>query len=114
MTAEAAAAPRAITSDDIETLDTLALWSPPALGVPFIAGAMSWPGFTAQQMQEAWEAFQEAIEWREGLATGMRHWCERWDEDALPPGDGPQAAAIQLACEVADEARNHLLHGGPR
>ena len=65
-------------------------------------------------MQDAWEAFQEAVIWREALATGSRHWCERFSESALPPGDGPASAALELACNVADEARNHFVFGGPR
>lgn len=113
MTAEAV--PISCVAIDVETLDTLALWSPVADGIPFAAGAMSWPGFTPQQMQGAWEAFQEAVMIREALGTGVRHWVEMYSEEDLPPNsDGPMAAATDLACTVADEARNHLLYGGPR
>lgn len=104
---------RPLTRDEEETLDTLAQWTPPADGIPFIAAALACPAFTLRERDEAWGAFQEAVLIREGLGTGERAWFERWDESALPPGPSLQEAAIQLACAVADEARAHLVIGGP-
>ena len=114
MTAETAARPRPLTKEDIETLDTLALWTPPADGIPFIAAALAWPGFTIRERDDAWGAFQEAMLILETLGTGERAWFEYRSEYALPPGPSKQEAAIELACNVADEARNHFVFGGPR
>ena len=82
--------------------------------VPVGVAAFIWPGFTDTERYEAWESFAEAAEWRAALATGTRHWADRFGEEDLPAGDGPTAAAIKLACQVAAKARSRLLSGEPR
>ena len=105
----------ALSASDLEVLETLALWHPPD-GCPFAAGAMAWAGFGSdpERLEEAWQAYAEAVRDREALALGDKPWFIRFDEAALPPGMAQQDAAIDLACNIADEALNHFLHGGPR
>lgn len=97
-----------------ELLEALALNCDLADGVPFTAAVMAHAGFTPEQLQAAWECYAEAVRWREALACGSRHWCEKHSEADLPRGGTPSEAALDLACMVADEARSHLLNGGPR
>lgn len=111
---EAQSAGRIVPREVEGELDGLALWTPAEKDIPVIAAALSWPGFTPEELAEAWEAFREAVEWREALGAGERFWVERFSEDDLPPGEGPTDAAIKLACAIADKARSRLLSGGPR
>lgn len=96
-----------------ELLTSLAMHCDLAGGVPFSAAALSADCLSGVSLQDAWEALVEAIRWREALATGSRHWCERFDEADLPRGGTPSEAALDLACMVADEAVAHFLTGGP-
>lgn len=105
---------RPLSASDVEALDILALRTDPAEGIPFIAGVLSCPSFTLQQMEEAWQAYQEAVRWRDALTNGIRDWSEKYKEADLPAGGTPSEAALELARTVADEARNHLMNGGPR
>ena len=106
---------RPLTDEDIETLETLALRHKPGCDVPFIAGVLSHSGFTPQKMQDAWEAFQEAVHIRESLSVrGGKPWFEVYDHvDLRGREDSNQGAAIQMAVNAADEARNHFVFGGP-
>ncbi|HUZ54441.1 MAG TPA: hypothetical protein VMU94_18195 [Streptosporangiaceae bacterium] len=114
MTAKTVTRPRPLTDEDIETLDTLALRHKPGCDVPFIAGVLACRRFSPQELQAAWEAFQDAVIWRQMLSTDQRRWCEYRSESALPAAPTLQEAAIQLACAEADEARSHFVFGGPK
>ena len=113
MTAETVTRPRPLSDEDIEALDTMAMWEKPGSDVPFLAGVLACPRFTPQELQAAWEAFQDAVMWRESLSTDARPWFEYRAESALPAAPCLQSAAIQLACAEVDETRNHFAFGGP-
>ena len=114
MTAETVTRPRPLSDEDIEALDTMAMWEKPGSDVPFLAGVLACPRFTPQELQAAWEAFQDAVMWRQSLSTDQRPWFEFRSESALPPASTLQEAAIQLACAEVDEARNHFVFGRPQ
>lgn len=95
---------------DDELLDTLALAHGPG-DVPFGAGFLSWPGHDAEALQACWETFAEALRKLHALDSRERHWCEFYDEAALPPGMDLQDAAVQLAAQEAEDARRVLVHG---
>lgn len=112
MTTETVTRARPLTDEDIEALDTMAMWEKPGSDVPFLAGVLAYRGFTPQQMQEAWGAFQDAVIWRQLLSTDQRPWFEFRGESALAPAGSLQEAAVQLACAEVDEARQHFVFGG--
>jgi hypothetical protein len=97
------------TADD-ELLDTLALEHGPS-EIPFAAAVLTCAGLSAEEMQDYWERFAEALRKLSALATLTALWHEHYDEADLPAGMSHQEGAIQLACDEADQARRALVSG---
>ena len=56
-------------SADAEVLTVLARQRDRESGVPFVAGVLSWPGFTEDEREEAWDRFAAAV--TDGGAAGI-------------------------------------------
>jgi hypothetical protein len=98
------------TPDEV-TLDALALRQDAPEGIPFMAAVLSWPGYSAQEMESRWEEFAGALRKLHALATLTAPWHEYYNEEDLPHGLSHQEAAIQLAATEADDARQALRFG---
>ena len=101
---------RAVPADD-EALDAMALGCDAADAIPFGAAVLSWPGFSAEEMEQAWQQFAEALRKVHALDSREVPWHEHYAEADLPPGMDLQDAAVQKACEEADDARRYLVAG---
>lgn len=114
-----------VTDFSDDDLDAIAAWNTQGCDIPpEVEAFMTARGatgvaprlrkFTPEQRQLAWDDLQAAVLKRDALAAGSRHWCEFYDEAALPPGLGLQDAAIQVACADVDAARWWLKTGTAR
>ena len=106
MTAVEAVVIRFHAKDDIEALDTIAMWQPDTDTIPEDAAVYVHPGFDANMRWCAWTDFVEAVRAREAIGT-----CDHWFDPDIDGYGTQEQAELDRACELADRAREWLMTG---